>query len=248
MRKTPDMNFWPSPACIYTYAFPPTHTCTHTWTCIYTQKVVTVCHTMSNALAEQGARKESNSHSHTRCMCTFPHHRELLRPTDNHSGSYESPVICQALEAHQEVGDSPWSDALGSHGALLIGSFTAILPLKQWKESTKDFPAFFQKLTKNPAQSICCSWSHISLSGSGVSGKLPWNLINQCGLCTTGGDPLWESCWNAGCFLRVLELFLHAPICKVLSRAPVHAQLVQLLDFEITFCWNAALFIIFLLY
>lgn len=41
----------------------------------------------------------------TRCVCTFPHHMELPRPTDNHSGSYESPVMCQALEAHPEVED-----------------------------------------------------------------------------------------------------------------------------------------------
>lgn len=105
-----------------------------------------------------------------------------------------------------------------------------------------DFPAFFRTLTKkNPAQ------SQISLSGSGISGKLPWNLISQCGLPTTGGDPLMRKLLKCRLFSQVVEIFLHASICKVLSRAPVHAQVVQLLDFEIAFCWGAALFIIFVL-
>lgn len=121
-------------------------------------------------------------------------------------------------------------------------------PFKAVEGVTTDFPAFFQKLTKNPAQSIYCSWNHILLSGSGISGKLPWNLINQCGLRTTGGDPLTRKLLKCDCFLWVVEIFLHASICKVLARAPVHAQVVQLLDFELAFCWDADLFIIFILY
>lgn len=121
-------------------------------------------------------------------------------------------------------------------------------PFEAVEGVTMDFPTSFWTLTKNPAQSISCSWSHISLSGSGISGKLPWNRINQCGLCATGGDPLARKLLKCRLFSQGRQIFLHASICKVLFRALVHAQVVQLLDFEIAFCWDADLFIIFILY